>query len=100
MVELLKALLIGLAVLGLLVGLLKWIEKRILARTDSARSFDAFSVQEYRRSAGEGMDVGASAVSPEAGTSMVSEKANDSRTDRDRAEATCPCCGQRVKSDE
>ena len=100
MIELLKILLIGLAVIGLLLALLKWIEKRILARTDSARSFEAFPVAEHRRSTGEGMDVVPSDASPEADISMREANAGEAGTNGDRNEATFPCCGQAVRPGE
>ena len=100
MVDLFKTLLIGGALIGCLLVLLKWIERRILARTDSARSFEPFTMEEHLRSPGESGGVAPSdgsaqsAASPAAGSVHQSEEAGA------RAEATCPCCGQPVKAGE
>jgi len=100
MVDLLKTLLIGLASIGLVLVLLKWIEGRILARTDSSRSFEPFSMEEYRRSSGEGMDPLAAGASPEADTAVKPEKVDETSVRGDNADATCPCCGQPVRAGE
>jgi len=93
-----KFLLVVLVFGGLLLLLLKWIERRILARTQSERPFEPFSLEASPRSSGEG----AGAVDPAdpvrqaAARSAQTEEAERSAVDGN--EAICPCCGQPVKS--
>jgi len=100
MFDLLKFLIIVPALFGLLVLLLKWMERRILAKTDSTRSFEPFSMAEHLRASGEETGAEGTSGAPVTAVTVSPEPVGEAAVASERTEATCPCCGQPVKRDE